>query len=400
MLATDTPFPVIDAPVVALKPIDAGPLVPTTISATVLAQFAATEAALTTLAAKYHGVAYDVGSTKGLADAKAARLDLRENGRFLVQRAEKRVKDDVNDLKKLMATEVERLVGIVRPTEDAIHLMIESEEERREAEKAERARIAAERVAKFNAQLDTIRGYAKAAANLPSEKIANGIAKLEALDIGPEWEEFEPQATETRQITLDVLRTMHTAAAEREAEEAERQRQREENARVKAELAEQRRQLAEQQAAIQRQAEVLALAEASRQVELAAQQAAEQAARDFERVQFVRAELAAAEAMAQQLCCIPPQPALIEPEVVAFTHRVEPVQLLQPIDRATEEPLFLELGDIETVFGFHLSGRFLTNALGIKPTAMDGVEPLFNPAQWPAICDALLAHITTVKESY
>lgn len=386
----DTPFPAIDPPPALPAIQEPAALVPATIKDTVLAQFAQAEAALTTLAAKYTGVAFDVTTNKGLADAKAARLDLRENGRFMVQRAEKRVKDEVNDLKKVMGEEVARLVAIVRPTEDAIHIQIEAEEDRREAEKAEKARIEAERTARFNAQLDVIRGYAKAAAGLPSEKIAKGIDALEAMTFGPEWEEFAQQATETRQITLDVLRTMHGAAVERESEAAERQRQREENARVAAELAEQRKQLEAQQAEILRQAKAIEderAAEATRRAEAA------KAEREAQRPAILPAELDPANAMAQQLCSIAPQP-----EVVAFTHRVDPT----PVQAMPEAPapLFIELGDIEAALGFRLEAGFIVNVLKVEPKAHDAGAPLFNPSQWPDILAALTNHINTIKDIY
>lgn len=403
----DTPLPTIEAPPAVPATIEPpAMLAPISIKATVLAQFAAAEATLTTLAAKYHGVAFDVTSTKGLAEAKAARLDLRENGRFMVERAEKRVRADVNDLKRVMADEVERLVKIVRPSEDAIHAQIEAEETRKAAEKAERERLAAERAAKFGAQLDTIRGYAKAAAGLPAATIAKGIAALEAMTFGAEWEDFQSAATDTRDLTLSVLRTMHEAAAQREADDAERERQRQENARVAAGLAEQRKQLAAQEAELKRQAEA----------QRAAQAAAEQAEAD----RLAEARRAAQAAMtypngapmygkhvkengdlmmlddqgARSIFCDVDEGA--EVELPAATVAPAPVAGVESMPEAPM-PLFLELGDIEALLGFPMSRQFITNVLGISPSATDGDAPLFNPSQWVVICDALLAHVSNVK---
>ena len=384
----DTAFPTIEAPPAVPAVIDPpASLVPSSIKATVLAQFAAAEATLTTLAAKYHGVVYDVTSTKGLAEAKAARLDLRENGRFLVERAEKRVKADVNDLKRVMADEVERLVKITRPTEDAIHAQIEAEEQRKAAEKAERERLAAERAAKFNAQLDTIRGYAKAAAGLPSATIAKGIDALVAKTFGPEWEEFAAAAAETRDLTLGVLRTMHDAAAQREAEDAERDRQRAENARVAAELAEQRKQLQTQQAELKRQTDAIAAAQRAE-------------ARRLEAEACVAQELEHANAEAACRAANPPMEHQAEadaPEV-----ELQPAVERKPVavEAMPDGPrLYLDLDDIEALLGFPLSGQFITNVLGISPSATDGDELLFNPSQWRDILDALLAHVSNLKES-
>jgi hypothetical protein len=62
-------------------------------------------------------------------------------------------------------------------------------------------------------------------------------------------------------------------------------------------------------------------------------------------------------------------------------------------------PMFLDLDDIEALLGFALPAEFLTLTLGIKPMATDDGAPFFNPSQWGDICDALLAHITKIKES-
>ena len=65
----------------------------TTVKAAVLSQFKATEPVLQALVGRYSNVAIDVSTPKGMAAAKEARHDLRENGRFVVQRAEKAIKE-------------------------------------------------------------------------------------------------------------------------------------------------------------------------------------------------------------------------------------------------------------------------------------------------------------------
>jgi len=163
-IAAPAPKP---APVAVVQPAAIAPL---SIKDTVLAQFKDAEAGITTLADKYRNVAYDCTTTKGMADAKAARMDLRENGRYAVQRAEAKVKGEVNDLKRIMAGEVERLVGIVRPVEDAIDAQIKAREEQIAAEKAERerqaaeaARIEAERRQRLEGGIATLAGYVQKA---------------------------------------------------------------------------------------------------------------------------------------------------------------------------------------------------------------------------------------------
>lgn len=214
-------FPPIEAP--------AANLAPASIKSAVLAQFADAERTVTALADKYRRVAFDCTTARGMADAKAARMDLRENGRYAVQRAESRVKADVNDLKRVMADEVERIVGIVRPVEDAIDQQIKAREEQVAAEKAERdrkaaeeARIEAERQQRHEDGIATLAGYVGKAKGWSAERMANGIAFVEKIQIDPaHWQEYTERAAKTLAETLEALRTMHAAQVKAEAEAAE-----------------------------------------------------------------------------------------------------------------------------------------------------------------------------------
>lgn len=199
------------------------------IKSAVLAQFADAEKTVTALAEKYRSVAYDCATTKGMADAKAARLDLRENGRYAVQRAEARVKTEVNDLKRVMAGEVDRLVAIVRPVEDAIDGQIKAEEARKEAERAERerqaaeaARIEAERRQRLEDGIATLAGYVGKAQGKTAAQMAAGIAFVEKIQIDPaHWQEYAERAAQTLAATLEALRALHAAQVKAEADAAE-----------------------------------------------------------------------------------------------------------------------------------------------------------------------------------
>lgn len=216
----------------AFPPIEADPppstaLAPLSIKDAVLVQFKAAETEVKALAERYTGVAYDCKTTKGMAEAKAARMELRERGRYAVTRAEAKVKGEVNDLKRLMTEEVERIVAIVRPVEDAIDAQIKAEEERKEAEKREKERIAAERRAKFDFDIAAIRSYVQRAAGLPAYRIANGIKLLEGMVLAEaDWAEFLAPAQQAQAETLAKLREMHEHALVFE-----------ENERLRAELA-------------------------------------------------------------------------------------------------------------------------------------------------------------------
>ena len=222
-----------------------------------LAQFTRTEAALRLVAEKYRDVAFAVETSRGMADAKAAREDLRTNGRYAIQRAEKQVKDEVNDLKRAIADEAERLIAIVKPVEEAVHAQIVARESVLAAEKAERDRIEAERVAKHRAGIETIRGYVAQAQGKTAAQIERALAVVNVISIGTEWEEFQGEATSMVLSVTEALRGLHAATAARDAEAARIEAQRIEQARVAAEQAERQRHLDEQAAALRWQQEVI-----------------------------------------------------------------------------------------------------------------------------------------------
>lgn len=218
--------------------VQATAIAPLSIKDTVLAQFKEAEASLTTLADRYRNVVYDASTPKGMRDAIAARADLRDNGRLFVTRAEKRIKADVNDLKRVMSDEVERLVGIVQPVEESIDKQIKAEEERKAAEKAERERIEAERVGAHQANIDKLKSYVTRAAGQPVEAIERAIEALKAIQFGPEWEEFADAALAARTSTVEALQ-----------KQVANERQKLENERLAKELAEANAALAAERAA-------------------------------------------------------------------------------------------------------------------------------------------------------
>jgi hypothetical protein len=201
------------------------PAAPQTMAELATKPLALMEPELLALAERYRAVAFDLKTAKGLTAMKAARHDLRENGRFAVQRATAEFKAQANAAKRAVDELADRLVGIVRPREDEFTRAIDAREAELEAEKAERARLEAERVERLTAAVATIRSYVQKAAGLPSERIAQGIAGLEAMTFAAEqWQEFAAQATAARDESLAALRLMHAAAVQAEADRAERER--------------------------------------------------------------------------------------------------------------------------------------------------------------------------------
>lgn len=217
MLQTDT-LPEIDpallkpGPIIALQP------EPATLKDTALASFTPIESHMRTLAARYRDVAYDVTTPKGMKDAKAARLVLREEGRFAVQRLVQRLKDEANDLKRVVEARATEVIALTKPVEDAIHQQIEAEEARVAAEKAERARIEA-----LQAKLAALSNWIERcrAPGMTAERIHTGIHALTELELAPEdWQEFHARALARKDEVLEVMRELHRQAVAREQEAA------------------------------------------------------------------------------------------------------------------------------------------------------------------------------------
>lgn len=338
---------------------------PMSIKDTVLAQFAETEAGLTEMANKYRNVAYNVSESKGMADAKAARADLRDNGRRMLTRTEAAVKADVNELKKVMGDEVERLIAIVKPVEDAIDAQIKAEEKRKADEKAERDRKEAERIGAHRANIDQLKAYVEQAEGQPVEVIEKAIAALGDMTFGEEWEEFAQEAEAACLATVQRLLAM-----------VESEKRRIENERLQKELEAARAALA---------------AKAPAPAPVAAPDPA--AAADFQ------AEPWDAD----------------EPEAATSQSAAEPVDVLAPARQRVsswaaarrapapepEAPVAAATINLSAI-NARLAGVFTTSAeglrtLGFEPVSKVGAHGVYREADLPLILAAMVRHIEAVQ---
>lgn len=174
----------------------------------------------------------------------------------------------------------------------------------------------ADRVARHTDRIDWLRNRDDQVAELSAADIQARIAEAEAVEVGPDWEEFEAEAHRVKAATLTTLQLALTKRQAYEAEQAELERLRAEAAqreqkdreeRIAREAAEQAQREAEQRAQAERDAaakreadakaaaerrelELKLQAEQAEREKLEAQQRAEQAERDAAE----RAERAAA----------------------------------------------------------------------------------------------------------
>lgn len=382
---------------------------PATLKETALASFVPIEKHLRALAGRYADVAFDVATPRGFNAAKIARQELREDGRYAVQRLEKRLRDEANDLKRTVADEAERLIAIVQPVEASVQAQIDVEEARREAvaeakrqAAAEAARIEAERVQRHRDNIATIRLYLAKAQGLPAERILRGMDLLNAVSVGHGFEEFADEALRAKIDTLQAMRELYdrTAAAEQEAARIEFQRA--ENERVAAELAAQKRMQALEAERLAQAARDLAAARAE------AERVADEQIRQAQVRQF-EADMAAARAASPvdqstgeiltntQEGPVPGTPgpcASNTAEAAAVPSgsegTVAPAEVRAAEPAQVAEPLTLSA--IGLRLGFAVTQAFLAR-IGVQPTSKVKAAVLYDAALWPTIKAALVKHV-------
>lgn len=214
------------SPASPLTPVAAAARAIVTVREAALARFTPTETHLLDMAARFKDVAWDTSTPKALADTKAARLEMRQEGRFIIQRLVDSTKTELNDLKKVVEAEGERLIAIIKPAEDGADKAIKDQETKDEEVKEKKRKAdadAANRKAGFEAKLDTIKGYPEKATGKDSTTIANGIKYVQGLDVSVEtWAEFAPRAIEAKAEALKALDALHVKAVAAELAEQER----------------------------------------------------------------------------------------------------------------------------------------------------------------------------------
>lgn len=357
---------------------------PTSIAAAALALFAPLETEVATLAERYRDVAFDMSTPKGFKAAKDARLELRESGRFALQRLRDKTKDQLNDCKKVVDGEAARLIEIVKPVETAIDDQIAAHETKLAAEKAERDRIEAERRQKHLDAIAKIESYVAKADGLPVERIEAGLAYVRDIDVSAAvFEDFAVRASAQKDATIRALEKMIADVRQAAAAEALRI----ENERLQAELAAMRSQQA---------APAPAAAAAAAPAAPAAAPAAE----------------ASPAPRAAEAPVAPQRPAMATyvggRSAPAASPAPEPSSTAAaPIDTraaAANEPSVgtkptLRIGEISERLGHPLTAQRLRD-WGIEPATREGAATLYHEHQFPLICEAVSRNALNAKAAH
>lgn len=270
------------------------------------------------LKAQYGGVVYEVVTTAGMDEAKAARLAVR-TPRYEVERIRKAAKAPILALGKKLDAEAARIESELLKIEGPIDQQIKVEEARKETERQSRIDAELKRVADLQERVAELRGCQTLSPVDGSALIAEHIADLEKIPIDESFQEFQQQAADAKVAGLARLQAVHAAALSHEGEQIRIRAEREELARLREAEALRVAQENARRAEEERVAKVARDAETARHNEQLRQQREEQervAAIDRQRIADEDARLAAdrAEVARQQEALRkaqePPKPAV------------------------------------------------------------------------------------------
>jgi len=194
---------------------------------------------LAKLSETYKNVVFDVATTKGMDQAKKARMTIREV-RYNVERIRKEEASRIKAAQTALNSEAERITLAVRAIEDPIDAQITAEEERKQREKEEAERKEAERITIIRDEITRIAGTT---ARAEADRLS--VGDIDAIIVGlgailnPEFfQEFLAEAEHTRTKVISELHTLKAKIQLREEEAARVAAQQAENERLRQQLAE------------------------------------------------------------------------------------------------------------------------------------------------------------------
>ena len=379
----------------------AGALALAGLRASSLAPLTAVEAGLADLRAKYAATDdYDISTAFGMKVATTRRHAIRLV-RYQVPKIVKARRAELNDIRDAVAAEGDRIIAALQAIEDPHDKLIQAEEARKAAEKAEADRIAAEKRAeaerlererqeRHEAGIAKIRSYLTRCSEpgMTAERISLGMAMLDRMTFGDEWQEFQGPAHDAKHETLVAMRELRAAALAREEEAARVEAERIERERVAAELAEQILRVRAENEALRQRAAAL---QAERDAAMALQDATPPSPQEaVELAELERERIADLEAGA-------PKPGDDAPLDELNTVPAAALVATPEGDRGPAPAAMLNLSEINRRLGVvSVTGATLAG-FGIQPAQKIKASIMYPADAWPRLCDALIAHIQQVR---
>ncbi len=303
-----------------------------------LTEFDTVAAGLADLKARFGNVIYDVGTTAGMAAAKAARLEIR-GPRYAVDKVLKATKEPLNAIKKELDDRAGQITAALLEIETPIHEQIKAEEDRKAAEKAERERVAAAQKLVIDNAMTWISNHAIQAVGKSAADIKELVTSLETMEVTLEtFADRAGEAEQCRLMTLDVLNGLHAAVTAQEA------------------------------AAAQVEAERVRLEQERKEQAAAAQAAAEATAK------------AAAEAAETAKAIADAHQARLDEQRRAFMQEQADMRAKQAADLATTQKAFAELEAQRAEFEAEKAAKVAADQKAIDDAALAAAPVILEPA--------------------
>jgi colicin import membrane protein len=196
-------------------------------------EYRPTAAALAELGERYKGVVYPVTETKGMADAKAARAELR-GYRVDLEKLRKELKAPALERSRLIDDDAKRITSALVEIEDPIDAQIKAEETRKENERKAADEAERKAVEAIQTRIAEIRNWPSRFIGCQSTAIGAELENLNSFD-DEEFGLYAGMAKQAHAECMATLETMLGKALAHEQEQARQESERVERARVQAE---------------------------------------------------------------------------------------------------------------------------------------------------------------------
>lgn len=172
------------------------------------------------LCQKYHGMVYDVSTTKGMAAAVQARKELRD-ARIALDKKKPEVKREALDFCAKVEADYKAIRAVVSEYEDIPDAAIKAEEAKKEAERQAKIEAERARVAGIMASIEAIKGIPANCNGMDSASVMCQISALESMPIAAtDFQEFENLAQAAQYDAVQELNRIFKEKQESEIEAA------------------------------------------------------------------------------------------------------------------------------------------------------------------------------------
>lgn len=342
------------------------------------------------------------GDPAAMTVAKAGRQEL-VKFRTTLEAARKAEKAESLTYGRLVDSEASRIQAFATPLELAYTTAITDEENRLEAIRQQELEVERQRISGHRARIQAIKEV-RETANMcrTADRLKQLIDGMPA-HLEKPFEEFQGEAETAFNEVCTVLRQLHGAKVEAEAQAVELKRQQEELERQRSEhAAAQARRDAEAADFARQRAEFeqeQVIARAQQQAEAAQRFAVREAVNDDRESAKNQIEDMTADAL-----LVASRPAPLTAQDIAdgmVGAEVNPGKVLVltdephvivPLMASPAIPPTLRLGQISTHLGFAVTADFL-RSLGFEPAGRERAAVLYHASSWPLIQAALIKHL-------